>query len=197
MGGRSLIAATVAVAALALPAAGAGPPDKEVAHLKRQATALKAHVRKLESENRLLARANDSALKRERALARRIAAVDPCPITRANGSKPPGSTFGAEFHGNGSLWVGLWPSNVVAWEAEPDGSVEAKFGWWRGVAGELTVAGRRLDGQAPPLRAHVPDGYGTSGFQATGIAFPTAGCWEVTGRVGSASLTFVTLVVAG
>jgi hypothetical protein len=37
---------------------------------------------------------------------------------------------------------------------------------------------------------------GAAGFQATGISFPTAGCGEVTGRVGTASLTFVTLVVA-
>ena len=157
---------------------------------------MKAQIRTLRAEVRALGAANSSSQRRERALARRIAAVDPCPITRANGSRPPGSTFGAEFHGNGSLWVGFWPSNVVAWQAGGDGSVEAKFGWWRGVAGELTIAGRRLDGQAPPLRASVPDGYGTSGFQATGVSFPTAGCWEVTGRVGSARLTFVTLVVA-
>jgi hypothetical protein len=29
------------------------------------------------------------------------------------------------------------------------------------------------------------------GFHATALIFPTAGCWEVTGRVGDASLTFV------
>jgi hypothetical protein len=64
------------------------------------------------------------------------------------------------------------------------------------VTGKLRIEGRRLDGPAPPLTADVPDGYGDAGFQASGIDFPTEGCWEVTGRVGSASLTFVTLVVA-
>jgi hypothetical protein len=119
-----------------------------------------------------------------------------CPITHPNGSKPPGPTFGAEYHGNGSIWVGLWHSNVVVWNAEPDGSVTTKFGWWRGVPGTLGIEGRRLDARGPPLTAHVPDGYGDSGFQSSGITFPTEGCWQVTGRVGDASLTFVTLILA-
>jgi hypothetical protein len=42
----------------------------------------------------------------------------------------------------------------------------------------------------------VPDGYGDSGFQSSGITLPSEGCWQVTGRVGDASLTFVTLVLA-
>jgi hypothetical protein len=44
------------------------------------------------------------------------------------------------------------------------------------------------------LRAHIPSGYSGS-FQATRLVFPTPGCWEVTGRVGEASLTFVVVVV--
>jgi len=77
------------------------------------------------------------------------------------------------------------------------GAVDMKFPWWRGpgVIGTLTVRGRRLDAAAPPLIARIPDGYGDAGFQATGLIFPTTGCWEVTGRAGSASLTFVTLVM--
>jgi len=49
--------------------------------------------------------------------------------------------------------------------------------------------------QQPPLRARIPDGYGDTGFQATALIFPTEGCWEVTGKVGEASRTFVTRVV--
>jgi hypothetical protein len=70
-----------------------------------------------------------------------------------------------------------------------------KFGWWRRLKGPLTVQGRRLDGQAPAMRSSIPDGYGETGFQSTALIFPTPGCWEVTGRVGAGSLTFVTLVV--
>jgi hypothetical protein len=185
-----------AATVLALPAGAAAPPRKEIARLKRQVVALQANVRRLEAENTALARANASALRRERALSRHVAAVDPCPITHPNGSRPPGSTFGAEFHGNGAIWVGVWPSNVVVTERDPAGSIEAKFGWWRGVVGRLRIEGRRLDGAAPPLRASVPNGYGDTGFQSSGIVFPSEGCWEVTGRVGEASLTFVTLVLA-
>ena len=88
---RSLLLSTAAVTVLALPAAGAAPPNDEVARLKREARALKAQVRTLRAEVRALGAANSSSQRRERALARRNAAVDPCPITRANGSRPPGS----------------------------------------------------------------------------------------------------------
>jgi hypothetical protein len=32
-------------------------------------------------------------------------------------------------------------------------------------------------------------------FQATGIIFPAEGCWQMTGKVGQATLRFVTLVI--
>lgn len=191
-----LLVVAVAAAALALPAAAASPPGKRVARLERQVAALKAKVRRLEAENKAYALSIAITQRGERALARRVAAFDPCPITHPNGSRPPGSTFGSEFHGNGAIWAGLWPSNVVVQEPEADGSIGAKFGWWRGASGQLRIEGRRLDGAAPPLGSDVPDGYGDAGFQASGIVFPTEGCWEVTGRVGAASLSFVTLVVA-
>ena len=74
-----------------------------------------------------------------------------------------------------------------------DGSIDAKFGWWRAGSGRIRISGRRLDAHAPPLRAHVPTGYGR-GFQATGLTFPTTGCWRVAGRYAGASLTFTMLV---
>ncbi len=76
-----------------------------------------------------------------------------------------------------------------------DGSLEMKFPWWRLVKGNLTIEGHRLDGPASPLRADIPQGYGDIGFQATGLIFPTPGCWEVTGHVSHGRLTFVTQVV--
>ncbi len=196
MKGLLVLVVCVVVASLALPAGAAAPPTKEVAQLKRQVSTLRAKVGRLESRIQALSQASASSLRSAHALARLVAGVASCPITTPNNSQPPGSTFGAVFHGNDELWVGLWDSNVVVWEPEPNGSIDAKFGWWRGVEGKLAIEGRRLDASAPPLRAHVPDGYGITGFQATGILFPSAGCWEVTGRVGDASLTFVTLVVA-
>jgi hypothetical protein len=70
-----------------------------------------------------------------------------------------------------------------------------KFGWWRVASGRLHITGQRLDGPAPPARAHVPDGYGDTGFQASGVDFPTEGCWEVTGTLPTTSLSFVTFVI--
>jgi hypothetical protein len=64
----------------------------------------------------------------------------------------------------------------------PDGSIEAKLGWWRGSEGKLAISGRRLDASAPSLRAHVPDGYRSRGFQPTWTIFPTGGCWQITGH---------------
>lgn len=127
-----------------------------------------------------------------------------CPVTAPSRVGPPGvaasSFFGWDSsYGNGKLWVGgLWPDGVIA--AGPDfvtadGAVGMKFGWWRTVEGTLRITGRRLDGDAPPLRGDVPDGYGKTGFQASGVFFPTEGCWEVTGAVGATTLTFVTFVV--
>ncbi|HEY3210743.1 MAG TPA: hypothetical protein VGL18_13325 [Actinomycetota bacterium] len=122
-----------------------------------------------------------------------------CPVTRPNGATPPGEVKSGLNHGNGMLWRVLWPRGVVVAAGDqvlPDGSVEMKFPWWRGVKGRLSIEGHRLDGLAPPLRAVISD-YGLTGFQASGIIFPTPGGWEVTGRVrAAASLTFVTLVVA-
>ncbi len=123
-----------------------------------------------------------------------------CPVTIANRSVPPDSSdWGPDdSHGNGKLWTLFWPFGVVVADSgyvEDDGSIRMKWPWWRGVRGTLKIQGRRLDGPARPLRAEVNDAYGLSGFQPSGIYFSTEGCWEVTGSVGQASLTFVTLVV--
>jgi hypothetical protein len=124
-----------------------------------------------------------------------------CPVTHPNGKTPPDQIPSPGDHGNGALWTDLWPAGTVVFRPRgpgfvlPDGSLSMKFGWWRGVRGKLTIRGRRLDAPAPPLRARIPEGYGDIGFQSTALIFPTEGCWEVTGKVGEASLTFVTRVV--
>ncbi len=110
-----------------------------------------------------------------------------CPITQPNGSAPPGEAPSDMYLGNDLLWTVLWPDGrVIMTEAnnrEPDGSLAMKWGWWRGVSGPLSIEGRRLDAEAAPLRANIPNGYGDSGFQVSALVFPTTGCWEVTGRV--------------
>jgi len=143
------------------------------------------------------ARAATSASTRQ---ASRSLAGD-CPVTLPRPWVPPPGVsqralFGSDFAaGNGRLWVGgLWPSGVIVARPKLDGSVAMKFGWWRNVRGHLRITGRRLDAPAPPLRTDFPN-YGFTGFQASGVYFPTAGCWQVTGKAGTATLTFVTMVV--
>lgn len=72
-----------------------------------------------------------------------------------------------------------------------------KYPWWRAVTGRLVITGRRLDAESPPLEAVIPEGYGETGFQASGLIFPSEGCWEIIGEAAGATLKFVTLVVKG
>jgi hypothetical protein len=125
-----------------------------------------------------------------------------CPVTRP-GTAP--ADIGRDLFGwgmafgNSDLWVGgLGVDGVITAGSqfvESDGSIGWKLGWYRLLPGDLTITGRRLDAPAPPLRASVPDGYGTIHFQASGVWFPTEGCWQVTGHLGRSELTFVTFVV--
>jgi hypothetical protein len=123
-----------------------------------------------------------------------------CPVTiPRKAPDPPGEQlFGSRSASwNGALFVGgLWPDGTVL--IQPDApDLSMKFGWYRGAGlrGKLTIQGKRLDGPAPLLGAHIPEGYGDMEFQSSGVIFPTEGCWEVTGKVGTSVLTFVTRVV--
>ena len=121
----------------------------------------------------------------------------PCPVTIPNGSTPPYQNPGPLHHGNGALWTILGddgkylasPSFVL-----PDGSIRLRLLWWTTVKDQLTIQGRKLDAPAPPLWADIPTNK-WGGFFATSIFFPSEGCWEVIGKVGNESLTFVTIVI--
>lgn len=115
--------------------------------------------------------------------------ADSCPVTRSDEG----------IFGNDYLQVGVPPDGTLVFKpggpgfVDRDGALGIKFGWNRLVPGRLQVGGRRLDGEAPPARMYLSD-YGEHGFQATYLVFPTPGCWEITGGVGDARLTFVVLV---
>jgi hypothetical protein len=103
-------------------------------------------------------------------------------------------------YGNDALVTGLHKGGKIVFEPGgpgfvlADGSLGIKSAWWRLRSGRLTVRGRRLDEPAAPLRAEITDGYRDTGFQPVALIFPTPGCWEITGELGNARLTFVTLV---
>ncbi len=86
--------------------------------------------------------------------------------------------------------AGSLQSNLL----DEQGRIWDKFLFWGSSGDEgIEITGRRLDADAPPL---ISDGIqpGISGGLATGITFPTTGCWEVTTDRGDLSLTFVMLV---
>jgi hypothetical protein len=126
-----------------------------------------------------------------------------CPVTRPLGPGGPGTdrpfASSSLAFGNADLWVvplqvdGIFRADARS--VQSDGSMSTKFGWWRIAPGTLTITGRRLDAAGPPVRASIPDGYGDSGYQSSGVDFPTEGCWELRGTVGTASLTFVVFVI--
>jgi len=89
-----------------------------------------------------------------------------------------------------SIWASAYADKDHPLHAGKDGN---KMGWFRSAGAALAVAGRRLDGDAPPLEADFPCCYPTR-FQASGLYFPTAGCWEVTAQAADSKLIFTVWV---
>ena len=135
-----------------------------------------------------------------------------CPVTQPSASRfqvpegfpAPQNPF-AFYHGTPELWVLLTPgpwSELPIWDV----GMKQKVVWytklysrWAQMSGaeplpKLEIEGRRLDGNAPLLYveganpSHAP---GMGYFIMSGVNFPTSGCWEVTGRLGNATTTFV------
>lgn len=115
-----------------------------------------------------------------------------CPVTVVNDGK-------GGIYGNESLEVALSPGGKFVFApggagfVDRDGALGIKVAWERRKKGQLQISGRRLDAPARPARAYIYD-YGDIGFQPIYLVFPMPGCWEITGRVADASLTFVTIV---
>jgi hypothetical protein len=131
--------------------------------------------------------------------------VPGCHVTVVSAATRPPRPVPASFnYGNAKIAVALFPTNgkLVAGRLgsggaragiNTDGSIYAKYGWWRSGSAKPAISGWLVTDPRRHLRADVPDGYGR-GFQATGLTFPTTGCWHVIGRSGGASLAFTVLV---
>jgi hypothetical protein len=122
-----------------------------------------------------------------------------CPKTVPNGNVPPGAPSTLRFHGNGSLWA-LLPSDGIFFANSLDGW-NVKLPWLArpGASGSLAVRYRMLGDPSPPLVA--PAIFGSLGNYsgpswASRMAFKP-GCWQITGRLQDATLSFVAQVALG
>ena len=88
-----------------------------------------------------------------------------------------------------SIWASAWwTDSEYSKFSEIENGV--KVGWFRPAGAEITVTGQKLDGDAPAIESDFPCCYPTR-FQASGLYFPSGGCWEVNARAEDKSLTFV------
>jgi hypothetical protein len=123
-----------------------------------------------------------------------------CPVSQSHWLKAPedAAVQGPPAYGNyyvnedRSIWASM------RWSSGDSDSLRAdlngiKVGWYRPAGAQLEIAGRRLDGDAPPLQADIPCCYATR-FQASGLYFPTEGCWEVTAHAAGSKLVFIVWV---
>jgi hypothetical protein len=84
-----------------------------------------------------------------------------------------------------SIWASAqWVMDKEYLLAERENGI--KVGWFRPAGATLEITGQRLNGNSPPLEAIVPCCYPTR-FQASGLIFPTEGCWEVTAKQPAAN----------
>jgi hypothetical protein len=91
-----------------------------------------------------------------------------------------------------SIWASAgWAGKEAAPLQVSDDGI--KVGWFRPAGATLEISGQRLGAKAPPLESDIPCCYPTR-FQATGIYFPTEGCWEVNAKAEDKELSFVVWV---
>ena len=114
-----------------------------------------------------------------------------CPVTRSASGR----------HGTNRLWVTLPAAGILRVQRNQpdDGLFGTKIGWIpdRDRNLQLTVSGTRLDAPGRMRVLGVFWGHSSTGkgSWASAVAFPAAGCWRITGRVGPTTLSYVVRVV--
>ena len=120
-----------------------------------------------------------------------------CLLTNPLWVKPPEDSAVLDPPAFGDYFVNedrsIWGSASWATEEEFGLNVAGewiKVGWFRPAGADLVITGKRLDGNAPPLDYETGCCYPTR-FQASGLYFPSTGCWEVTAKADDKELSFV------
>jgi hypothetical protein len=127
-------------------------------------------------------------------------AKNSCPLTEPMWLKPPEDAavndppaYGYYFvNEDQSIWASAWQAKDEenSFRAGEEGN---KVGWFRPAGAKLVITGRRLDAEASPLETEASCCSPTR-FQASGLYFPTEGCWEVTAQAEDRKLSFVVWV---
>ena len=116
-----------------------------------------------------------------------------CPTSTPVQDRPPDDAHSSTFASPNGTWYANDNRTIWAWWWGQTSTGDYKVLWVRPVGAQLKINGRRVDADAPALTAWVPGGYYHS-FQASGITFPTDGCWEITASASDARLKFVVRV---
>jgi len=88
----------------------------------------------------------------------------------------------------------------LLWASAPGSATETRLFaddnkmLWERPGAVLEVTGHPVGRASPTVRPSLPSGYDRFDYQASGLAFPEAGCWEVEARAGQSTLRFVVLV---
>jgi hypothetical protein len=103
--------------------------------------------------------------------------------------RPPDDPNASSFASPGGTWYANDARTLWAWwwGRTSDGSYKVL---WVRPGQALNVTGTRLDGTSAALKADIPGGY-SSTFQASGLYFPTAGCWQVDAHASGQTLRFI------
>lgn len=132
-----------------------------------------------------------------------------CPVTIPADSGPPAEIDPFEdddaIHHENGIWVTIPKDGILELSADQEVAFGPLQGWrtetvtWlrdEGVEGFVIVSGERLDTESeltPQTPLSPQRQYVRIGFVQTGIAFPSEGCWEVTGTVASPPAGDVTI----
>ena len=123
------------------------------------------------------------------AISNHLQAKTDCAVTRPVAERPPDDPHASSFAGPGT-WYANSERTMWAWWWGKRSAGDYKILWVRPAGAQLKITGRRLDAEARELKAEIPHGYRHT-FQASAVAFPSDGCWEVEATAGDARITFV------
>jgi hypothetical protein len=127
-----------------------------------------------------------------------------CPVTPLVTGHPDGTPTISNNHwyanADRTIWVTfLGQSSLRSALGEPEDPVTGKAPghkevWYKPSHSLLTVTGRRIDGDAPPLVYNLS---GSGQIEPSEIDFPTAGCWQIEAKASTSELRLVVLVKPG